>query len=242
MIMSKTPTIDYEKRQALLKEIPILQKEIQHLFSQLDQSYHLHGAEVPVTFGFETDLLGSYTRPSGHEEEHFHFSLCFLGYSIEKPLSKEDRMDLYKHEYAHYMQYNMHIPAEYTWQPGHHGSAWKYCCSLIGAAPTPFYKAGEALLDHDYDKQMKQKTIFHQESKLRDHIKRERDYRAAEGRNVQYQVGEEIQHPKFGTGTIEAIEKLDRSVRLTIRFGDEIKKIDQKWLVKTTKYKRFSDR
>jgi hypothetical protein len=151
-------------------------------------------------------------------------------------------MDLYKHEYAHYMQYNMQIPAEYTWQPGHHGSAWKYCCSLIGAAPTPFYKAGEALLDHDYDKQMKQKTIFHQESKLRDHIKRERDYRAAEGRNVQYQVGEEIQHPKFGTGTIEAIEKLDRSVRLTIRFGDEIKKIDQKWLVKTTKYKRFSDR
>ena len=38
------------------------------------------------------------------------------------------------------------------WQPGIHGSAWKYCCSLIGAAPTPYYKAGEGLIKHDYDK------------------------------------------------------------------------------------------
>ena len=55
------------------------------------------------------------------------------------PLKKEDRLDLYKHEYAHYMQYNFHIPSEYQWQHGTHGSAWKYCCSLVGAAPTPYY-------------------------------------------------------------------------------------------------------
>lgn len=64
-------------------------------------------------------------------------------------------MDLYKHEYAHYMQYNMDIPDKYNWQPGIHGSAWKYCCSLIGAAPTPYYKAGEGLIKHDYDKVLK---------------------------------------------------------------------------------------
>jgi len=234
--------IENEKRQTLLKEIPLLQKEIQHLYASMDKSYGLRGAQVPITFGFESDLLGSYTRPAPGEEEQFHFSLYFVGYSVEHPLSKEDRLDLYKHEYAHYMQYNMHIPAEYTWQSGNHGSAWKYCCSLIGAAPTPFYKAGEALLEHDYDQHLQQKSIFHEESKLKDRIKTERDYRAREGRNVQYSIGQEIQHPTFGSGTVEDIEKLSDSVRLTIRFGDGIKKIDQKWLVKTTKYKRFAER
>ena len=38
---------------------------------------------------------------------------------MAKPLSKDDRMDLYKHEYAHYMQYNMDIPGKYNWQPVH---------------------------------------------------------------------------------------------------------------------------
>ena len=99
--------------------------------------------------------LGSYTRQSAHEKEHFHFSLLFVAYGVNNPLSKEDRIDLFKHEYAHYMQYNMRIPEKYKWQAGTHGSAWKYCCSLIGAAPTPYYKAGEALLDHNYDKVLK---------------------------------------------------------------------------------------
>lgn len=88
-------------------------------------------------------------------KEHFHFSLLFIAYGVKNPLSKEDRIDLFKHEYAHYMQYNMQIPEKYKWQAGTHGSAWKYCCSLIGAAPTPYYKAGEALMNHDYDKVLK---------------------------------------------------------------------------------------
>ncbi len=53
------------------------------------------------------------------------------------------------------MQYNMEIPKKYTWQPGIHGSAWKYCCSLVGAAPTPYYKVGESLIKHDYDAALK---------------------------------------------------------------------------------------
>lgn len=30
-------------------------------------------------------------------------------------------MDLYKHEYAHYMQAHMKIPEKYQWQTGKHG-------------------------------------------------------------------------------------------------------------------------
>lgn len=142
-------------RQRLQKEIPVLTALIKNLYEGLDRRFHLNGAKVPVTFGFDTDSLGSYTRQSAHNEEHFHFSLFFIAYGVKNPLSKEDRIDLFKHEYAHYMQYNMSIPEKYQWQTGTHGSAWKYCCSLIGAVPTPYYKAGEALRDHDYDKVLK---------------------------------------------------------------------------------------
>lgn len=142
-------------RQRLQKEIPVLTALIKNLYEGLDRRFHLNGAKVPVTFGFDTDSLGSYTRQSAHNEEHFHFSLFFIAYGVKNPLSKEDRIDLFKHEYAHYMRYNMSIPEKYQWQTGTHGSAWKYCCSLIGAVPTPYYKAGEALRDHDYDKVLK---------------------------------------------------------------------------------------
>ena len=147
--------IDQALAQALQKEIPVLTAQIRSLYAEFDKKFHLNGAKIPITFGMEPDLLGSYTRGSYHEKEHFHFSLLFIGYAVKNPLKKEDRLDLYKHEYAHYMQHNFHIPTEYQWQHGTHGTAWKYCCSLTGAAPTPYYKAGEALMKHDYEKKLR---------------------------------------------------------------------------------------
>ena len=129
--------IDSNIKQLLENETKIHLAEIRFLYQKLDRQFRLHGAKVPITFGFDEDRLGAYTPGLGNDEEEFHFSLLFIGYCLSKPLSKEDRMDLYKHEYAHYMQYNMDIPAKYNWQPGIHGSAWKYCCSHVGAAPTP---------------------------------------------------------------------------------------------------------
>lgn len=225
-----------ELMSALQKEIPILTAQIQALYAELDKKFHLNGAGIPISFGFDKDLLGSYTQAGNGKKEHFHFSLYFLGYSVEHPLSKEDRLDLYKHEYAHYMQYNYEIPKQYEWQPGIHGSAWKYCCSLVGAAPTPYYKAGEALLKHDYDKALKN-PIHDKTIPLRDTYRRERKYQESKNSVVQYEVGEIIKHPKFGEGCIEHIEQLSGSVRLHIRFGDEVKVIDQKWLLKT-KYQK----
>ena len=225
---------------ALQKEIPILTAEIQTLYRDLDRKFHLNGAKVPLTFGLETDLLGSYTRAGADEPEHFHFSLLFVGRSVEHPLGREDRLDLYKHEYAHYMQYHMTIPKEYLWQPGIHGSAWKYCCSLVGAVPTPYYRAGEALMKPDYEKVLKQK-IHDKTVPIRDNYRREKEYQAQKNREIQFQVGEEIAHPKFGAGVIEGIEQMSGSVRLSIRFGNDVKVIDQKWLLRT-KYKRIGER
>ena len=226
-----------ELRKLLEKEIPILTAQISKLYGELDRKFHLNAAKVPITFGWDKDLLGSYTRAGNGEKEHFHFSLFFVGYAVEKPLSKEDRMDLYKHEYAHYMQYNMEIPKQYDWQPGIHGSAWKYCCSLVGAAPTPYYRAGEALLKQDYDKVLKN-PIHDKTIPIRDTYRREREYQESKNSVVQYQVGETVSHPKFGEGSVEDIQQLSGSVRLHIRFKDELKVIDQKWLLRTKYHKK----
>ena len=88
---------DYTELYASLqKETTILTAQIRALYRELDKKYHLRGAQIPITFGFETDALGSYTRAGHHEKEHFYFSLLFVGYGVKNPLSKEDRMDLYK--------------------------------------------------------------------------------------------------------------------------------------------------
>ena len=221
-----------ELLQQLQKEIPIITAHIRAVYAELDKKFRLNSANIPITFGFDKDLLGSYTQAGNGKKEHFHFSLYFVGYSVEHPLTKEDRLDLYKHEYAHYMQYNYEIPKEYEWQPGIHGSAWKYCCSLVGAAPTPYYKAGEALMEHNYEKALKN-PIHDKTIPMRDTYRREKKYQNDKNRIVQYEVGETVDHPKFGSGTIEKIEQLPGSVRLHICFGEEVKVIDQKWLLKT---------
>lgn len=228
---------DAELMNLLQKETPIITAHIRAVYEELDKKFHLSGAKVPITFGFEKDVLGSYTKAGDGEKEHFHFSLLFVGYAVKKPLSKEDRLDLYKHEYAHYMQQNMEIPKEYLWQPGLHGSAWKYCCSLIGAAPTPYYKAGEALMKQDYDKVLKN-PIHDKMIPIRDVYHREQEYQKNKNRTVQYQVGEVVEHPKFGKGNVERIQQTQDSVRLHIRFKEELKIIDQKWLLKTKYQKR----
>ena len=133
------------------------------------------------------------------------------------------------------MQHNFHIPAEYQWQHGTHGSAWKYCCSLTGAAPTPYYKAGEALMKHDYEKKLRS-PIHDRTVTVRDTYRRKQQHENTRNSIVRYEIGEDVSHPKFGTGNIEHVEQLPGSVRLHIRFGEELKVIDQKWLLRS-KYK-----
>lgn len=226
------PYEDTELIRNLHKEIPILTAQIRSLYAELDKKFHLNGAKIPIRFGVDRDVLGSYTQAGIGQKEEFYFSLLFIGYSVANPLSKEDRLDLYKHEYAHYMQYNMEIPKQYTWQTGIHGSAWKYCCSLVGAAPTPYYKAGEALMRHDYKKVLKN-PIHDKTVPLRDAYHREKDYQAKKNAVVHYKMGDEVSHPIFGKGTVEAVQQQSDSVRLHIRFNNDVKVIDQKWLMRS---------
>ena len=216
----------------LEKQIPALRLQIAQLYSEFDRKFHLHGAGVPVTFGMDRDVLGSYTPAGGSEEEHFHFSLLYTASYGERPVSNEDRLDIFRHEYAHYMQYNMPIPAEYNWQGGKHGSAWKYCCSLTGAVPTPYYRAGEALQKQDYEKALRNPWKG-TSVQLLDTVHREAEYQRKRNSQVLYREGETVKHPKFGEGVIREVTPKDGSVILHIQFRDQLRKIDQKWLNRT---------
>lgn len=76
-------------RQQLQKEIPILRALIQNLYQELDRKFHLNGAKIPITFGFDTDSLGSYTRRhlqqvpdpanTGNASDHFGHLRSALG-------------------------------------------------------------------------------------------------------------------------------------------------------------------
>ena len=55
---------------------------------------------------------------------------------------------------------------------------------------------------------------------------------------IQYRKGDTVVHPKFGTGIVEDLEQMTGSVRLTIRFSDAVRKIDQKWLLRSNYKKR----
>ena len=216
-------------RQRLQKEIPILRALIQNLYEELDRKLHLNGAKVPITFGYDTDTLGSYTRRSAHEKEHFHFSLLFIAYGVKNPLSKEDRIDLFKHEYAHYMQYNMQIPESINGRR-EHGSAWKYCCSLLSERRRRcIIRRGEALANHDYDKVLKNR-IHDKSVPVRDtyqQLKTAQKKKEMKWYSISLHA---VTNPKFGHGIVEKINQRSGGVHLHIRFDGEVKCIDQKWL------------
>ena len=105
----------------------------------------------------------------------------------------------------------------------------------------PYYKAGEALMNHDYDKVLKSKIHDHTVP-MRDHYRREQEYKKTRDSKVQYQVGDSVEHPKFGAGSIEKVEQRAGGVHLHIRFEDGVRKMDQKWVLQTTRYRKAGDR
>lgn len=56
-----------ELMRRLQKDIPVLTAQIRNLYAELDKKFHLNGVKVPITFGFDKDVLGSYTQSGVHE-------------------------------------------------------------------------------------------------------------------------------------------------------------------------------
>ena len=87
-------------------------------------------------------------------------------------------------------------------------------------------------MPRNYDKVLKN-PIHDKTIPLRDNYRRELEYQKQKNRTIQYRVGDTVNHPSFGEGIIEQVQQTADSVRLHIRFGDTLKIIDQKWLLKT---------
>lgn len=67
---------------------------------------------------------------------------------------------------------------------------------------------------------------------MRDRYRREQEHKKSRDSIVQYRVGDQVAHPRFGQGLIEKIEQKTGAVNLHIRFADGVRKIDQKWLLR----------
>ena len=65
-------------RAILEKETPILIAQIRALYRELDKKLHLQGAKVPITFGFDTDSLGSYKLQMDTGRKNIFIFRCFL--------------------------------------------------------------------------------------------------------------------------------------------------------------------
>ncbi len=226
-------SVSYNLKMQLQREVPHLKSEIQTLYRRLDRQLGLHGASVPITFGFETDVLGSYTPAGNGKAEHFHFSLLYIGYLDMRQVRKHDKLDLYRHEYAHYMVSHMEIPQQYLWQPGKHGSAWKYCCSLIGANPTACFEKDKGLSKPDY-RQALDNPWKNPDYSAVYALRQEKISQMEKNRQVHFHEGDIVVHPAFGEGKVEKTEQLAGDVRLHIRFPDGVRKIGQKWLIQHT--------
>ena len=81
-------------------------------------------------------------------------------------------------------------------------------------------------LDRKYDKTVP----------IRDTYQRLQKAQKEKDEVVQYKIGDSVTHPKFGNGIVEKINPRSGGVHLHIRFNEDAKCIDQKWLIK--KYKK----
>jgi len=86
-------------------------------------------------------------------------------------------------------------------------------------------------LDHNYDKVLKSR-IHDKTVPIRDTYQRQQKAQKQKDEVVQYKIGDNITHPKFGDGIIEKINLRSGGVHLHIRFDGEVKCIDQKWLMR----------
>ena len=131
-------------------------------------------------------------------------SFQFSNYYFQDPnWPVEEALDTIRHEYAHYMEFTLY-------GHGGHGPTWKLCCDEIGAVPVRCYNAERA--EHYRQKHL-------EEEKLSQHYDT-------------YKVGDQIEHPRFGTGVIIDIfgESITRGV--TIAFAEDvgIKKLGLAWV------------
>ena len=93
------------------------EEEIRKELRRMDQLTGLSGATLPIRFNEAWATLGSY-RLIGRKAGGF----CFSNRYLQDPdFTPEEALDTIRHEYAHYMDYELYGNTG-------HGRTWKACC------------------------------------------------------------------------------------------------------------------
>lgn len=171
---------------------------------RLDAMTGLNGSAVTVRLYTQPEPLGLFTFI-----DPVRMTFGFSSARFEDPkFTKEEALDVIRHEYAHYMEYALY--GEST----DHGKNWKSCCRRIGARPENFYTKEWADYARGKQKRLQERT-----------------------RTDGLAAGRKIVHPSFGEGMIEEIRRLKTASLLTIRFADCTKTLDAEWTRKNCQYR-----
>lgn len=178
------------------------EETIRKEFTRLDKKTKLHGADLPIKFGNAKTVLG---RFYGNTETSMAF--YFSKYYFDNPdFPYEEAVDTIRHEYAHYMDYELY--------GNHgHGATWKKCCNVVGAYPIRCYS--------------EERADFFRER----HKKEAEEVKAKEKAANDLPLGTEIKHPVFGAGTVIAVA--DEKGNLFVEFEKHgMKKLSALWIRK----------
>lgn len=171
---------------------------IRREMEKLDKKTGLTGSKLPIVFSNCYSCLGAFHCDSD-SKMWFSFS---KKYYHSNEFSKEEALDVIRHEYAHYMN-------RIVYKGSGHDSTWRKCCSDVGAIATRLYSG----LFNDY------------------YIKKEQNTNILLEELKQFKVGSKIRHPVFGTGYVTAIYGRDVGMRLEVEFYSVgIKTLTAKWV------------
>lgn len=142
--------------------------------------------------------LGSFWRDDDGNSEKFTFSRVYLD---DPKFTREEALDLIRHEYAHYM-------ANEVYGTCGHDVTWKICCKKVGANPLRLYNEDR-------------KRYLRNKHKEEDEM--------SEMCNI-FECGMKIIHPQFGQGEICDINGEGAHKTLLAEFsGNKQKKLSAYW-------------
>lgn len=169
------------------------EKRIRTELARLDARTGLRGAGLPVRFGNARCTLGVFSVRE--DQPYFRFS----NWWFQNPdWPEECALDVIRHEYAHYMDWQLYGGSG-------HGTTWKQCCVMIGAAPVRLYQQEREEYYRDIHRQQEEWGSL--------------------------RAGDLVRHPKFDLGKIREVAGEGPNRYAVIDFGvNGIRKLNLKWI------------
>lgn len=190
------------------------EERIRAEISRLDKKTGLCGATLPIRLVKRARSLGSFHMDGNENPLYFTFT---QSYFEDRDFSEDEALDTIRHEYAHYMKHALYPGCEES----HHGPLWHKCCLQVSAAPNRYYniKYAQHLRLRTLQKEQTNESIYDFMEELT--------------------VGQQIDHPVYGTGHISYIHRTKDNARITLTFIDgQVRIFGAKWIMENCSVKK----